>query len=97
MFLESLTAKFGKTLLDVILAFPDPSGSGLTAFATEISGAKSIRQPGMTLVAFAKQHFGHGTLRKVGTNHYAVLSAPQQQPTPVPTVKEIPMWAYHVV
>jgi hypothetical protein len=104
MFLDSLTATFGKALLDVILAIPSPSGSTL-ALSCEIGGHKAIRQPGMTLVTFAKQHFGHGTLRKVGTHMYAVIRPPQQQPTPIsiptptptPTVKEIPMWAYHVV
>ena len=97
MFLESLIAKFGPALLDVILAIPDPSGSTL-ALSCEIGGHKAIRQPGVTLVTFAKQHFGHGQLRKVGNNLYAVLQAAQPQPAPVPVsaTKEIPMWAYHV-
>ena len=93
MFLETLIAKFGPALLDVILAIPDPSGSTF-ALSCEINGHKAIRQPGMTLVKFAQQHYGHGQLRKIGTHHYAVLKGAPVQPVPVQT---IPLWAYHVV
>lgn|ERR1019366_5620298 len=101
MFLESLIARFGPALLDVILAIPDPSGSTL-ALSCEIAGYKAIRQPGVTLTTFARQHFGHGRLRKVGPNLYAVLRGTPAIPAatihPIRAGKApvFPSWVYHV-
>ncbi len=90
--IPELIARFGPALVDVILCINGPYGHSTVALSCEISGHKSIREPGMNLTTFARQHFGSGTLRKVGTNHYAVLrGTPATQPA-----TDFPTWMYHV-
>jgi hypothetical protein len=97
MFLESLYARFGPDLIDVIKAIPDRNGTGTLAISTEIAALESIRVPGVDLVTFAKRHFGTGTLRKIGDDLYAVLRG---TPSPVQPVRKLapvfPTWVFHV-
>jgi hypothetical protein len=97
MFLESLYAKFGPELIDVIKAIPARDNTGTLALSAEIAAVDSIRVPGVDLVTFAKRHFGTGRLRKIGTNLYAVLRG---APAPVQAVRKLapvfPTWVFHV-
>lgn len=104
MFHDLLT-RFGNDLIDVIKAIPARDNSGTLALVTEIAALESRYVPGVDLVTFARQHFGHGILRKVGEGFYAVLrrepTQPRQRETnvrplvaaPVPV---FPAWAYNV-
>jgi hypothetical protein len=59
--------------VDVIAVEPNGHGIGWPSFECEIGFAHTEHRSHLTLVQFAQQHFGTGTLRKIGVNRYVVL------------------------
>jgi hypothetical protein len=66
--------------VDVIAVEPNQLGLGWTGYACEIGFARTEFRNHLTLVEFARQHFGRGILRKIATNRYAVLIRKKQAP-----------------
>jgi hypothetical protein len=65
---------------DVIAVEPNQHGLGWAGYACEIGFARTEFRNHLTLVEFARQHFGSGILRKIATNRYTVLIRKKQAP-----------------
>jgi len=60
-------------IADVILVEPNGHGIGWPSFECAFAAHVSTWRGQFTLTDFARQHFGHGVLRKIGANRYAVI------------------------
>ena len=61
--------------VDVIVVEPHQHGIGWTGFFCEKSLRRTTFRSHLTLVEFARRHFGSGLLRKICKNRYGVIRA----------------------
>ena len=106
-------AQYGFAFEDVIHVYQDANDQarGMAGYTTEFGGQRSAWRTQQTLAEFAAEHFGKGTLRRIGDDvdgrRYVVLRelTTKPQKTPPPVIKPIrthgapvfPSYAYNVV